>query len=143
MTEPQIPNEDLRPAAAQQYPELAPQGAPAPAPEQGYPFPPGTPPAVPADFGQAHEDALADQLTREEIAEFRALRREKKERDAAAAAEAAAAAAKLSAPTHTMILADGSKVDGSTIATHYATEDGELVPVTGAWLKPEYVTLPV
>jgi hypothetical protein len=136
MTE--IPNEDLRPAAAQQYPELGPPAAP----EAGYPFPPGTPPVVPADFAQAKEDALADQLTREEIAEFRALRAEKKARDEAAAQEAAAAAARLSAPTHHVLLADGTRVDGSTIATHYATESGDLIPVAGAYLRPEFVSLP-
>ena len=137
MTE--IPNEDLRPAAAQQYPELGPPAAP----ETGYQFPPGTPPEVPADFAKAREDAMATQLTAEEIAEFRQLRAEKKANDERVAAEAAAAAARLSPPTHTVRLADGSQVDGSTIATHYATEGGELVPVAGAWPKPEFVTLPL
>jgi hypothetical protein len=147
-----IPNDDLRPAAALEYPELAPRAPEqyplaaspeAPAAEQGYPFPPGTPEKVPADFAKAQEDAYADRLTPDEIAEFRALRAEKKARDEAAAKEAAEAAAKLSAPTHTVLLADGSRVDGSTIATHYATEAGELVPVAGAFLKPEFVTLPL
>jgi hypothetical protein len=137
--QPQIPNDDLRAAAPEQYPELAPQQVLG---GQPYPFPAGTPPVVPADFGQAKEDALADQLTREEIAEFRALRAEKKARDEAAAKEAADAAAKLSAPTHTVVLADGQKVDGSTIATHWAAEDGDLIPVAGAYLKPEFVSLP-
>lgn len=133
-----IPNEDLRPAAAAQYPELAAQQ-----PAAGYQFPPGTPPEVPADFAKAKEDALATQLTAEEIAEFRALRAEKKANDERVAREAAEAAARLSPPTHTVLLADGSQVDGSTIATHYATEGGELVPVAGAWLKPEFATLPL
>lgn len=139
MTEPSIPNEDLRPAAAQQYPEL---GAPA-APETGYQFPPGTPPEVPADFAKAREDALANQLTAEEIAEFRQLRAEKKANDERVKREAEEAAARLSPPTHSVLLADGSRVDGSTIATHYATESGDLVPVAGAWLKPEFAALPL
>jgi hypothetical protein len=106
-----------------------------------YDFPPGTPPEVPADFAEARDKQLADQLTPEEVAEFRALRAEKKARDAAALKEAEEAAARLSPPTHTVLLADGSKVDGSQIATHYAIGD-ELVPVAAAYLKPEFVTLP-
>jgi hypothetical protein len=111
-----------------------------------YPFPPGTPETVPEDFAKAQEDAmaaqLATQLTPEEIAEFRALRAEKKARDEAAAKEAAEAAAKLSPPTHLVHLADGSVVDGSTIESHWAAEDGDLIPVTSAWPKPEYVSVP-
>lgn len=113
-------------------------GQPVPA---TYQFPPGTPPEVPADFAAAQEQQLANQLTAEEVAEFRALRAEKKARDEQAAKEAAEAAAKLSPPTHNVFLADGAQVDGSTIETHYATESGDLIPVTGAYLKPEYVTL--
>lgn len=106
-----------------------------------YNFPPGTPDEVPADFAKAREDALASQLTPAEIAEFRALQQEKRDRDAAAAAEAAAAAAKLSPPTHYLTLADGSTVDGSTIETHVDTGHG-LVPVAAAWPKPEFVSVP-
>lgn len=136
MSEPSIPNGDLRPAAAAEYPELA---QPAP----GYAFPPGTPAEVPADFAKAREDLLAGQLTAEEIAEFRALRAEKKANDARVAAEAAEAAARLSPPTHFVHLADGSVVDGSPIATHWATEAGQLLTVAGAHLKPEFVSLPL
>jgi hypothetical protein len=114
-------------------------GQPQP-PQEGYQFPAGTPPEVPADFAAAREQQLADQLSPDEIAEFRALRAEKKARDAAAAEEAAAAAARLSPPTHHVHLADGSVVDGSSIETHYATESG-LMPVAAAYPKPEFVTL--
>lgn len=107
----------------------------------GYPFPAGTPATVPADFEEAKVAALADQLTAEEIAEFRALRAEKKKRDQEAADEAAAAAARLWPPTHHVHLADGTVIEGSTIETHHATEDGVLIPVIGAYAKPEYVTL--
>jgi hypothetical protein len=131
----EIPDQDLRDSAPKEYPELA-----APAPE-GYQFPPGTPAEVPADFAAARDAQLATQLSAEEIAEFRQLRDEKKKRDAAAAEEAAAAAARLSAPTHDVHLSTGDVVDGSTIATHYATEAGALIPVTGTYLKPELVTL--
>lgn len=100
-----------------------------------YPFPPGTPAEVPADFEKAAVDreASALQLTAEEIAEFRQLRAEKKAHDEEVAAEAAAAAARLSPPSHHVHLADGSVVEGSTIATHYATEAGQLIPVAGAY----------
>jgi hypothetical protein len=133
---------DLRQAAAEEYPELRdPAAAAVPG---GYSFPPGTPATVPADFAAAQaaaQDAvLADRLTPEEIAEFRALRAEKKKRDQEAAEEAAAAAARLSPPTHHVHLADGRVIEGSPIETHYA-EDGGLVAVAGAYAKPEYVTL--
>lgn len=108
---------------------------------EGYEFPPGTPATVPADFAAAQEQALANQLTAEEIAEFRALRAEKKARDQAAADEAAAAAARLSPPTHHVHLADGSVIEGSAIETHFAPESGGLVPVAGAYPKAEFVTL--
>lgn len=130
-----IPAGDLRPAAAAEYPELR---APEPVPPS-YPFPPGTPERVPADFAQERDQAFANQLTPEEVAEFRALRKEKKERDEAAAKAVAEAAAKLSPPTHHVHLADGSLTEGSTIETHWAAEGGDLIPVTGAWLKAEYV----
>jgi hypothetical protein len=94
---------------------------------------------VPDDFAAAHEQAVvaSGQLTAEEIAEFRALRAEKKQRDAEAAEEAARAAARLQAPTHHVHLADGTVTEGSTIATHYATGDGRLLVVTGVYeLKP-------
>jgi hypothetical protein len=128
---------DLREAAAAEYPELRGPGADPGA----YAFPPGTPATVPADFEEARAAALATQLTPEEIAEFRALRAEKKERDRRAAEEAAAAAARLSAPTHHVHLADGSVIEGSSIETHHAPESGGLVQVIGAYAKPEYVTL--
>jgi hypothetical protein len=107
-----------------------------------YNFPPGTPETVPADFGEAavQREASASQLTAEEIAEFRALRDEKKARDAAAAEAAAEAAAKRQPDRHHVHLADGSVVDGSTIETHYATEAGGLVPVSGAYPKSEFVS---
>lgn len=100
-----------------------------------YAFPPGTPAEVPADFEQAavEREASALQLTAEEIAEFRQLRAEKKAHDEAVAAEAAEAAERLSPPSHHVHLADGTIVDGSTIATHYATEDGLLIPVAAAY----------
>ena len=110
-------------------------------PAPGYQFPPGTPGKVPEDFAAALDAQAASQLTPEEIAEFRALRAEQKKRDADAAEEAAAAAARLQAPTHNVHLSTGAVVDGSAIATHYATEDGLLIPVAGAYLKPELVTL--
>jgi hypothetical protein len=132
--DPSIPaGPDLRQQAAEEYPELA---AP-----QGYQFPPGTPPVVPADFAAAREAALETQLTREEIAEFRALQAEKKERDRLAREEAAAAAARLAPAMHHVHLADGTVLEGSTIESHYAPAHGGLVPVTGAYLKAEYLTL--
>lgn len=109
--------------------------------DPGYQFPDGTPAVVPPDFEAAKAAQLENQLTAEEIAEFRALRAEKKARDQAAADEAAAAAARLSPPTHHVHLADGTITDGSTIATHWATEDGALVPVTGSYPKAGFVTL--
>lgn len=134
----QIPaGPDIRATAHQEYPELAPpEGAPPPG--GAYAFPPGTPPEVPADFAAAQEQQLATQLTAEEIAEFRALRAEKKARDKAAAEEAAAAAARLSAPTHHVHLANGQIVDGSAIATHYATEDGKVHAIAGAFPMSEF-----
>jgi len=96
---------------------------------------------VPDDFAAAHEAAVVNsgQLTAEEIAEFRALRAEKKERDRLAAEEAAAAAARLQAPTHHVHLADGTILQGSSIATHYALEDGRVVAVSGAYeLAPSF-----
>ena len=110
-------------------PDLA--GPPQPA---TCPFPPGTPAVVPADFAAARDQAYETQLTPEEIAEFRALRADKKARDEAAAAAAAEAAAKLSPPTHHVHLANCDIIDGSTIETHYATGDGDLIPVAGAYL---------
>jgi hypothetical protein len=97
---------------------------------------------VPADFGAAQEAALVNsgQLTVEEIAEFRALRAEKKVRDAQAAAEAAAAAARLQRPSHHVHLADGSVVQGSAIATHYSAPDGSVLVVTGVY---EMVPVPL
>lgn len=96
---------------------------------------------VPEDFAERQAKLLETQLSPEEIAEFRALRQEKKDRDKAAADAAAEAAARLSPPTHNVALADGSVVDGSTIETHYATERGDLVPAVGAFLKSDYVNL--
>jgi hypothetical protein len=118
---------------------------PIPAPDllaapAAYPFPPGTPDRVPADFEQERAQAFADMLTPEEVAEFRALRAEKKARDEQAAEDAAEAAAKLTPPTHHVHLADGSQVEGSTIESHWATADGRLVPVMSAYPKAEYVT---
>lgn len=89
---------------------------------------------VPADFAKAQEDAMATQLTAEEVAEFRALRAEKKARDEQAAQEAAEAAARLTQPTHFVHLADGTVVDGHAIATHYDTGDG-VVPVVSVHEK--------
>jgi hypothetical protein len=137
MTDPNVPpSEDLRAAAPREYPELGEPFKPA-----TYPFPPGTPREVPADFAAAQEAQLADRLTAEEIAEFRALRAEKKKRDQEAADEAAAAAARLSAPTHHVHLADGRVIDGSQIATHYHGDDG-LVAVAGAHPMTAHITLP-
>jgi len=89
---------------------------------------------VPEDFAAAHEAAVVSsgQLTPEEIAEFRALRQEKRERDEEAARAAAEAAARLQAPTHHVHLADGSVVQGSAIATHY-DEGGRLLQVAGVY----------
>jgi hypothetical protein len=113
-----------------------------------YPFPPGTPDRVPEDFDAeaakrelaALREAQGGQLTAEEVAEFRALRAEKKARDEQAAKDAAEAAARLAAPTHYVHLADGSVVEGSTIETHHQFADGRVLPVTAAHLKPEFVT---
>jgi hypothetical protein len=112
-----------------------------------YPFPPGTPDSVPEDFDaeaakrelEQLRAAQAGQLTAEEVAEFRALREEKKARDAAAAEEAAEAAAKRQPNRHHVHLADGTVVEGSTIETHVDSGSG-LVPVTAAWPKAEFVT---
>ena len=93
---------------------------------------------VPVDFAAAQEAAVeaSGQLTAEEIAEFRALRAEKKARDEEAAREAAEAAARLQAPTHHVHLADGTIVQGSAIATHYDTGSG-IVQVAGVYeLEP-------
>jgi hypothetical protein len=135
MTTPQDPQAplgpDLRQAAAQEYPELAPP------PSQAYALGPDGQPvatAVPEDFGKAQEDRYASQLTPEEVAEFRELRAEKKARDAAAAKEAEEAAAKLTPPTHFVHLADGTIVDGHQIATHYDTGDG-VIPVASVFEK--------
>jgi hypothetical protein len=87
---------------------------------------------VPFDVQGGFEAQAAQppgQLTAEEVAEFRALREEKKRRDAEAAAEAEAAAARLQDHTHHVLLAGGEWVKGSTIATHYDNGDGQLVPV--------------
>src|SRR5208282_5048752 len=61
---------------------------------------------------EAQADTPPGQLTAEEVAEFRALRAEKKRRDAEAAAEAEAGAAKLQDPTHHVLLAGGEWVLG-------------------------------
>jgi hypothetical protein len=138
----QIPDgPDLQAAAAAEYPELRAPAAPSQQPAPGYEFPPGTPAQVPADFGAAQEQQLATQLTAEEIAEFRALRAEKKARDLAAAEEAKAAAARLSPPTHHVHLAGGQVVDGSSIETHWAGEDGTVHAVAGAYPMAEFATL--
>ena len=81
----------------------------------------------------------AGQLTAEEVAEFRALRQEKKDRDAEAARLAEEEAAKRQPDRHHVHLADGSVVDGSSIETHVDYGDGP-VPVIGAWPKAEFVT---
>jgi hypothetical protein len=136
---------DLRAEAQAQYPELRPAGLAAKvAREQVYQQGPSGPVAVPAavDFeaqavlrdAQAAADASATQLTAEEIAEFRQLRREKRERDEDAAKEAAAAAARLTPPTHWVHLADGSVIDGHQIATHY-DEGGRVTPVAAVFEK--------
>jgi hypothetical protein len=114
-----------------------------------YPFPPGTPATVPADFdAEAAQRELAalraqqaSQLSPEEIAEFRQLREEKKANDARVAAEAEAAAATLQPSRHHVHLADGHVVDGSTIETHVDYGDG-LVHVAAAYPKSEFVTFP-
>ena len=103
---------------------LGPDGVPVPMP-------------VPAEFTPYGPDAL----TPDEIAEFRALRAAQKQRDLEAATEAAAAAARLQPNTHFVHLAGGSVVEGSTIETHVDNGNG-IYPVAGAFLKPEYVTLP-
>jgi hypothetical protein len=95
---------------------------------------------VPADFAKDQEDAQSAQLTPEEVAEFRALRKAKKDEDERVAAEAAEAAARLQPDTHHVHLADGTVVDGSSIATHVDNGDGPL-PVAGTFLKREFVNL--
>jgi hypothetical protein len=126
-------------AAQQQDPAPLPDTAPGlPASAAAFSLNPAGVPVqtgVPADFAAAQEAAVvaSNQLTAEEIAEFRALRAEKKARDEEAAREAAEAAARLQAPTHHVHLADGSRLEGFSIATHYATEDGRVVPVTGVY----------
>jgi hypothetical protein len=95
---------------------------------------------VPADFDKEQADAKAAQLTPEEVAEFRALRQAKKDEDERVAREAAEAALLLQPDTHHVHLADGSVVDGSSIATHYDLGDGPL-PVAGSFLKREFVNL--
>src|ERR1017187_7398869 len=92
---------------------------------------------VPADFDKEQADAKAAQLTPEEVAEFRALRQAKKDEDERVAAEAAL---RLQPDPHHVPLADGSVVDGSSIATHYDLGDGPL-PVAGSFLKREFVNL--
>jgi len=96
---------------------------------------------VPADFAAAQEAAQSAQLTAEEVAEFRALRAAKKAADAQALQDAEEAAARLQPATHFVHLADGSVGEGSSIATHVDNGGGPL-PVTGTFLKPEFVTLP-
>jgi hypothetical protein len=105
-----------------------------------YPFPPGTPDVVPADFEEAgiQREASALALTPEEIAEFRALRAEKKARDEQVAQDAAEAAARLQPARHHVHLADGTVTEGSTIESHVDNGSGP-VPVTGAYLKAEHV----
>jgi hypothetical protein len=97
--------------------------------------------AVPADFAKEQEEAKAAQLTPEEVAEFRALRQAKKDADAKALADAEEAAARLQPATHFVHLADGQVIEGSSIATHVDLGRGPL-PVTGTFLKPEFVTFP-
>jgi hypothetical protein len=80
------------------------------------------------------------QLTPEEIAEFRALRAEKKLRDEEAAREAEEAAAKLQAPTHWVRLADGAVVQGSAIATHYDNGSGLVAVESAHELSPVLIT---
>jgi hypothetical protein len=112
-----------------------------------YPFPPGTPDKVPDDFdAEAAKRELeelrasqAGQLTAEEVAEFRALREEKKTRDAEAARLAEEEAAKRQPNRHHVHLADGTIGEGSTIETHVDNGDGP-VHVTGAYPMAEYVT---
>jgi len=111
-----------------------------------YPFPPGTPEQVPADFDAAAlqrelAQLRAAQLSPEEVAEFRQLREEKKANDARVAAEAEEAAARLQPNRHHVHLADGHIVEGSTIETHVDYGDG-LVHVTAAYPKSEFVTFP-
>ena len=103
---------------------LGPDGVPVPMP-------------VPAEFAPHVPDAL----TAEEIAEFRALRAAQKLRDQEAADEAATAAARLQPATHFVHLADGTIGEGSSIETHVDNGHGPM-PVTGAFLKPEFVTFP-
>lgn len=94
---------------------------------------------VPEDFAASQENSNANALTAEEVAEFRALRDDKKARDEKAAQAVADAAAELSPPTHYVHLADGSVVQGSSIASHYATASGRLMPVAAVYvLDPQF-----
>jgi hypothetical protein len=126
-------------------PGWAPAGAPTPAYAQG--------PAGPVEFDTRRgfeEQAAATQasqalnlppgqLTPDEIAEFRALRAEKRLRDEEAAREAEAAAARLQEPTHAVLLAGGEWVKGSSIATHYDNGHGFLIPVVSVHeLRPAF-----
>jgi hypothetical protein len=112
-----------------------------------YPFPPGTPDTVPADFdAEAMKRELeqlraqqAGQLSAEEVAEFRQLRAEKKAHDEEIARQAAEEAAKRQPNRHHVHLADGSVTEGSTIETHVDSGSGP-VPVIGAFPMAEYVT---
>ncbi len=101
------PAEDLRSAAAREYPELAPNSE--------------------TSRLLAEQQQQLDQvtpLTAAEIAELRELRRERAERTARDVAAAAAAAARLSPPSHYVHLADGSVVMGSQLGTHHTVGDG-------------------
>ena len=97
-------------------------------------------PEVPFDVQEAAVAAQA-QLTPEEVAEFRQLRADRKAADEAAAKAAEEAAARLQPDTHHVHLGDGRVVTGSSIATHYDDGDGP-VPVAGAYLRREFVSLP-
>lgn len=98
--------------------------------------------AVPADFEAAavNRDLSSAQLSPEEVAEFRALRAEKKAHDERVAKEAEEAAANLQPLRHHVHLADGSIVDGSSIESHVDNGDGP-VQVIGAYLKAEFASL--
>lgn len=81
------------------------------------------------------------QLSREEIDEYRQLRRDRAARQAAERAERQAAEARLTPATHHVRLADGQVADmpGGTIPTHHTYGDGtgrraadRIVRVAGA-----------
>lgn len=80
------------------------------------------------------------EITEEQAAEYEALRDEHARREEARAKAEEEAAAKITAPTHHVILADGTAIQGSQIGTHHSNGDGtgdvagdQVVPVAAAY----------